>query len=299
MAGILFDPIGRRKFMVRSAVAAATVMMTRPHIGQGWTERNETLHLALLSDTHIPADSSTEKRGFRPWENLKTIVPEIVAATPDGVILNGDAAYLTGELDDYEALKALMRPITELSPIYIGFGNHDNRSNFFEVIDLVSGDLQPVVSKHVVAIEHPTVRVLVLDSLLYVNKVAGLLGKAQRTWLAQYLQETDDRPTVFFVHHTLDDRDSDLLDVDSMFHLIRRHSKVKAIFYGHSHAYRITEQQGVHLINIPAVGYNFEDNQPVGWVDAQFHSEGVNLTLRAFAGNLDSNGETTMLKWND
>jgi len=105
------------------------------------------------------------------------------------------------------------------------------------------------------------------------------------------------KPTVLFVHHTLADGDGDLLDVDRLYQIIQPHSYVKAIFYGHSHRYAVEEKHGLKLINLPAVGYNFDDSQPVGWIDAQFTAEGVNMTLRAIGGNLDGNGKTNLVRW--
>jgi hypothetical protein len=102
---------------------------------------------------------------------------------------------------------------------------------------------------------------------------------------------------MLFVHHTLSDGDGDLLDVDRLFEVIRPHTKVKAIFYGHSHEYSYGRHQGVHLVNLPAVGYNFADKEPVGWVDAIFTSGGVRLTLKTIGGNRAADGETRSLSW--
>jgi 3',5'-cyclic AMP phosphodiesterase CpdA len=297
MPGIFFHTVDRRQFLKQSVAAVAALTLGKAQVTFAQSAQASTLHLALLADTHIPADRNDTYRGFKPWENLRRIVPEVVAARPAGVIVNGDAARLSGELPAYEVLKTLLAPIARQAPIYIGLGNHDDRDNFFQVIDTIPGDRQGVKDKHVLSVEHPVVRLLVLDSLLYVNKVAGLLGRAQRTWLSQLLDETDNRPTVLFIHHTLDDGDGDLLDVDRLFRLIRPHPKVKAIFYGHSHRYEVSERHGVHLINIPAVGYNFADDQPVGWLDARFNRNGVELTLRAFGGNLAGNGTTRTISW--
>ena len=53
------------------------------------------------------------------------------------------------------------------------------------------------------------------------DKVAGLLGQDQRAWLEQFLKEADDRPIVFFVHHTLGEGDGDLLDTDRFFQILK------------------------------------------------------------------------------
>ena len=299
MPGIYIHPSNRRRFIIRSASALAAVTVSRRLVGQSGSSSATPaeLSLALLSDTHIPADAEDAYRGFKPWFNLQKIVPEVVAARPEGVIVNGDAARLTGEIEDYQALKKLLGPIAEQAPVYIGLGNHDARDHFHEVLGGIPEKRQAVNGKHVLAIEHAAVRVIVLDSLLYVNKVAGLLGKAQRLWLAEYLEKTDDRPVVLFVHHTLNDGDGDLLDVDRLFGLIKPHPKVKAIFYGHSHRYAFDERQGVHMINLPAVGYNFNDQEPVGWIQSRFHPGGVDLTLHAFGGNMSDNGRTRSVEW--
>jgi Icc protein len=111
------------------------------------------------------------------------------------------------------------------------------------------------------------------------------------------LEKSDRRATVIFVHHTLGNGDGDLLDIERLYQVIRPHKKVKAIFYGHSHEYAFSREQGIHLINLPAVGYNFSDKEPVGWVDARFTAEGVDLTLKAFAGNRNGDGKVTSLIW--
>jgi 3',5'-cyclic AMP phosphodiesterase CpdA len=258
---------------------------------------SDLVHLALLSDTHIPADPQNEYRKFLPVENLKLAAAQVAAARPQAALINGDAARLSGEPGDYEALKSLLNPIAGQCPVYIGLGNHDHRENFFKTFGTPEDLAQKVANKHVLAIEYPFLRVLLLDSLLYVNQVAGLLGKAQREWLDRYLATVDGRPTVLFVHHTLGDNDGELLDAEALFRIVRPYAKVKAIFYGHSHQYSVRQQQGLHLVNLPAVGYNFNDKEPVGWVDAFFSPEGVDLTLKAFAGNREHDGAKTSLAW--
>src|SRR5258708_27071814 len=104
-------------------------------LGQEVADAEKPVHLALLSDTHVPADSKNAYRKFFPWENLKTAVPQVIESRPEGVILNGDAARLTGELADYEAVKQLLAPLPDRPPVYIGLGNHYDRATFFRVFD--------------------------------------------------------------------------------------------------------------------------------------------------------------------
>lgn len=298
MPGLFHTPMSRKSFLATGAKLAGALALT-PSGGQlvANDQPSDAVNLALLSDTHIPADPHNEYRGFRPVDNLTDVVPQVVAAQPDAAFISGDAARLTGEEDDYKALKKLLAPVAAQTPVYIGLGNHDDRRNFFKVFAHAGKQDAPVNGKHVAVIERAGLRFIVLDSLLYVDKVAGLLGKAQRTWLAEFLSTSDDRPHVLFVHHTLGDEDGDLLDVDRLFGIIEPHRKVKAIFYGHSHRYAFDRRKHIQLINLPAVGYNFADGEPVGWVDAKFSREGVSLKLHAIGGNRDGDKKTTSITW--
>jgi 3',5'-cyclic AMP phosphodiesterase CpdA len=294
MPGIVDRTMTRRGFVQGTALAAAGLALRSTN---ALSADAGGFRVALLADTHIPADPEGQYRGFFPVRNLGEVIPAVVTTRPEMAILCGDAARLTGELGDYEALKRLLAPLAEVAPICIGLGNHDNRTHFFAVFDQTPAGAQDVTGKHVMLIERTGVRLIVLDSLLYVDRVAGLLGKAQRAWLAGFLENADDRATVIFVHHTLGDGDGDLLDADRLFELIRPHPQVKAIFYGHSHVWEVTERGAVHLVNLPAVGYNFRDEDPVGWVEAEFTSTGVELILHAMAGNRGKDGTRQVVRW--
>lgn len=316
MPGYFHEPIDRKQFLTRvTSLGTATLFSCRAASaqetpGDSPAPDNATgsapnadikphFKVALLSDTHIPVKPDDGYRNFSPQENLAKVAPQVVAAKPQAVIVNGDAARLDGQVGDYQRLRELLGPVAAVAPIHIGLGNHDDRGNFYQVFpaDAEAKSTQEVNGKHVSVIDTPVVRLIVLDSLLYVNKVAGLLGKNQRDWLTKYLPTATDKPIAICVHHTLSDSDGSLLDADRLFRIIEPHKQVKAIFYGHSHRYEMTEQAGVRLINLPAIGYNFSDEQPVGWVDADFHGAGVSLTLRTVAGNQNNNGKTTEVSW--
>jgi len=252
---------------------------------------------AFLSDTHIPADVENTYRGFFPYQNLQKVVPDVVSARPDGVVMTGDLARLTGESGDYTNLEKLLKPIAETTNITLALGNHDNRENFVKTFDKNPNNKRPVKGKHVVVVNTGPVRLIILDSMLYTNEVQGLLGKAQRQWLENYLSECDDTPTILCFHHTLGDGDGDLLDVPRLFSMIKSIRKVKAIIYGHSHVYEFSKFKGIHLINLPALGYNFSDSEPVGWVEARLTAKGGDFTLRTAGGNEDEDGSIKKLTW--
>lgn len=299
MPAIFDQRLPRRQFLRTSAKAfalgaALTGLVRRSTIA---AEPAESLRLALFSDTHVAADPKTEYRKFLPAENLKRAIEQMAAARPHAALLNGDIARLTGELEDYQAVKSLLKPLAEQCPIYLALGNHDDREKFKQVFSPSSSGGDRVKEKHILVAEEPFLRLIVLDSLLYPNKTPGLLGKAQRDWLDRYLASADGRPTVLFVHHTLGDGDGELLDGDALCRIVQPYAKVKAIFYGHSHQYNYRVRQGIHLVNLPALGYNFADSEPIGWVDAHFSPRGVDLTLKALGGSTRKDGEVTSLSW--
>ena len=72
---------------------------------------------------------------------------------------------------------------------------------------------------------------------------------------------------------------------------------MKAVFYGHSHVYRLDERDHIKLINQPAVGYNFIDSQPVGWLESWISPKKGIFKLHAIGGNTNKNGETQEILW--
>ncbi len=294
MPGIFYQPVTRKQFLKQLGGMAALLTVPYPSIGRS---PQKEVHWALLSDTHIPENKLDAYRNFQPYQNLTTVVPQVMKSQPQGVLINGDVARLTGELGDYQNVKALLNPLARQAPVYMTMGNHDDRTHFYAVFSPPKEAQKGVEDKHILVIEADPVRLILLDSLMYVDKTPGLLGKAQRTWLAAYLKQSDRRPTLLFVHHTLGDGDTDLLDVERMFAIVKPFPQVKAIFYGHSHTYQYDTLEGIHLVNQPAVGYNFSDDQPVGWLQARFTAEGAALTLQAFGGNTQHHQQTKTLSW--
>jgi Icc protein len=181
-------------------------------------------------------------------------------------------------------------------PIAMALGNHDDRKNFLAAFGSPAGR-QNVPAKSVVVVEGSAMRLVVLDSLLEANVTPGLLGKAQREWLLTFLAASPLRPTMVFVHHTFDDGDGSLMDSRQLFDIVRGFPAVKALVYGHSHAFRFDVWEGIHLINLPATGYNFNDKEPVGWVESELTAEGGAFTLHAIGGNKAQDGRTISVRW--
>ncbi|MFB3825137.1 MAG: metallophosphoesterase [Bryobacteraceae bacterium] len=281
----------RRRFLRTALLGGAASAISLP------AADSATARWALFSDTHVPGDPNMIARGFRPHENARRAVQEALKISPDGAAICGDLARTSGLLEDYQALRQILQPLSRVAPVAMAMGNHDDRDTFLKVFADHPGESAGVAKKHVLILQTAGVRFILLDSLLFVNKTPGLLGVAQRTWLQKYLQNGGNSPVLLFLHHTLADNDSALLDAGRFLDLIQPFRQVKAVFYGHSHRLSFDQSGGIHLVNLPATGYNFGDPQPVGWMEAKVSRQGAGLTLHAVAGHTADDGKTTFLRW--
>jgi 3',5'-cyclic-AMP phosphodiesterase len=301
MSDVLGRQLNRRQFLtVGLAAAAGGVLTLQPqqtevlHAGVPVDTRRNSTRWAFLSDTHIHASSRHRFRGFYPYQNLQKVVDQIGADLPDGLVITGDLARSRGSIDAYDNVKALLEPIARERPIHMGLGNHDRREDFLHAFAHPGGNDSGLQDRHIITAMAGPIRMIVLDTLLYVNLFPGRIGKLQRTWLENYLWMTDETPTILFLHHS---PRADLLDSRRLFDIISPVRKVKAVVFGHSHKYRFTERDGIHLINLPATGYNFTGGQPVGWVEARLTAEGGEFVLHAVGGNMSRHGSVRYLHW--
>ncbi len=297
MPGWMERPIDRKSFLRASSAMLAGSMVQWIGVSHASASMEATNRFALLSDTHIAADAKDQYRGFYPSKNLAAVIEEVRDTPFDMAFINGDAARLDGKPEDYDHLKKLLKPLADHCPVSIGLGNHDDRDHFRKAFSPVYGEETKGNDRHISIVDSRFARWIVLDSLYYVNKAAGFLGKSQRQWLVKYLEQAKDKPVLIMVHHTLGDNDGELLDANHLLQIAKNAPQVKAIFYGHSHQYHVKKEGGCNLINLPAVGYNFSDKEPVGWVECSLHAGGMNLKLHAIAGDQSKNGEASTIHW--
>ena len=282
--------LDRRQFL-RSSVALGALTV------RGLADAKNA-RIALLSDTHIAADKQDRFRGFSPHENLRQACTQLNEFRPDLLLVNGDLARKTGESADYAALCEYLNPLSQRMPLVVSIGNHDDRKNARAALTSRKGDLQPVEQKLVSTLDAGPVQLILLDSLLATNIAPGQLGHSQREWLRNYLQTQTGKPIIVFVHHNPDPEDDHgLVDASALLSILQPDRRVKAIIFGHTHVYRLAQLDRLHLVNLPAVGYNFTDGVPVGWVEAEFSGAGASIRLRTVANPEPGAAETQRLPW--
>jgi len=255
--------------------------------------------MALLSDTHVPTDLEWRQAQNQqsPVEHLKEVVHQVAESDCEATLVCGDLARLNGDLGDYKNWQTLMSPIFAKMPVHVAMGNHDLLKNYYQVFGEPKEKIAAIKNKHVLVIKKAGLRFVVLDTHVESNNSLGLLGKVQRQWLEHYLDGEDARPVFVFLHHALSDSDTDLLDTDRLVKIILPKRQVKAVFYGHSHCYSHTKIEDLDVVNLPATGYSFAKEQPIGWMEGGFTAKGVDLILHAIDGNKALDGQRHALIW--
>ncbi len=293
-------PITRRRFLASSLAVGAGLRTT--HLSWAAQQGVDADRWALMADSHVAANAATVSRGVNMSDNLARVVREIAALAPKpvGAILDGDAAYTRGEVEDYTQVARLLRPLGEASiPVHVTLGNHDHRENFRAGLVRESGR-PPLASRHVAVVEASKANWFVLDSLDRVNATPGNIGAEQLDWLTRVLDARADKPALVVVHHDLQwtsGNRSGLVDTERLFTALVQRRQVKAVFYGHTHRWSRARREDIHLINLPPVGYVFTQGMPSGWVELRLRERAAVMTLHALDANHRLNNETVELAW--
>jgi hypothetical protein len=256
---------------------------------------------AWLADTHVAADASATLREQVMAENFRKVVADIMDADdpPRGVIIDGDLALHDGRLDDYETLLKVAAPLRDAGiPLHLALGNHDHRAHFRAAVAAVIPEEESLPDKQVGVVEGPGVRLLLLDSLQKTNVTAGRLGMGQLEWLANQLEAHPATPAIICVHHNLNaEWPSALLDTRELLDLLRPRRQAKAVVFGHTHVWNVQSIDGIHMINLPAIGYRFLPKQPLGWCVFRPARDGCELELRCIGGDRRQDRRRVELRW--
>ncbi len=298
---IHLPPISRRQFLARSLAAGAGLVLGPELLAA--SKLADPNSWALLSDTHLTADRALFARGINMTGHFQIVSRELVALPkrPAGMFITGDCAYSSGQKADYAVLADLLTPIrAQQVPVHLALGNHDNRERFWEAFEEEKAAKRPVTDRQVALLRTPQVNWFVLDSLEKTLSTPGVLGHDQLDWLAKSLDANRDKPALVLVHHNpgISSGQKGLSDTIEFFEVIRPRRQVKAYIYGHTHAWGVQqEDSGIHLINLPPVGYVFRKDDPAGWVHATVQPSGMKLELRCVDPAHRDHGRVIPLQW--
>jgi 3',5'-cyclic-AMP phosphodiesterase len=296
---IYLPTISRREFLRRTALTAATLALS-PRLLAAEKQLDENFW-ALFSDAHVAADRTLIHNKVNMADHLEAVVREVAALPirPAGIFVNGDCAFNSGEKADYATFARALEPLRQ-TPIHLTLGNHDNREHFWDALAMEKSAKRPVADKQALMVTGAKVNWFVLDSLDQTLTTPGVLGKLQLDWLGQSLDAHASKPAIIMLHHNpgMTENVPGLKDTAAFLEVIRPRKQVKAYFFGHTHAWSVTQDEsGIHFINLPPTSYLFKEGKPTGWVRATVADDGMKLDLRCLDTKHPQHGEVKELKW--
>jgi 3',5'-cyclic AMP phosphodiesterase CpdA len=135
-------------------------------------------------------------------------------------------------------------------------------------------------------INTPNAYLVLLDSLDNVDETPGKLGRRQLIWLDNQLKFLNDKPVILFCHHYPEKGNGKgLLDYEHLREIMDKHQQVKTLVFGHSHRWELSTEQSFYHLNIPSTAYTFQDEQPLGFVHANFGTDGLSIQLECLDDN--------------
>lgn len=326
---ITLPPVSRRRFLLSSLAAGAGLA-----IGSRWTwaadatPERDLDRLVLFSDIHIAADATKVAHDVNMSDHLKQAVAEALnldnsSRRPSMLLVNGDCAFNNGETADYAQVVSLLKPLREAGwPVHLGLGNHDNRDRFWDAVPAEEGGGtepdRPVDGKQTLILETPRADWVVLDSLMKTRETPGLLGDEQLKWLTATLDDPKrkSKPTIVMVHHqpeieaarqetagsatTKPSKIGGITDTAALMEILAPRKNVKALVFGHTHVWSHKKlDNGLHLVNLPALAYVFRPEQPSAWVDCALSDTGAKFTLNCLDKTHPKHGDTVDAPWRD
>jgi hypothetical protein len=211
----------------------------------------------------------------------------------------GDCTLASGNTRDYATLLSALKPVREGGvPIHLALGNHDHRGRFRQALrPLVEQAGPPTLpDRQVGIVPSAFANWFLLDSLDQTNSVPGCLGPRQIAWMTGALDANPDKPALVFVHHPPGGKEA-MTDAKSLMRALLPRRQVKAVFFGHTHEWKVSQLQGLHLVNLPPTSYVFHAKDPSGWVDARLTPGGAKLELRCLDPKHHRHAETHHLEW--
>ena len=299
---ITLPQLSRREFLKRAALAGAAAALAPSSHAALFGKARDARTFAFFSDPHIAADAAQTHLDCNMAGHLTAAVNELAAwpVKPGAIIVNGDLAFTAGLPEDYAAFGTIIQPLRALAPVHLTLGNHDQRENFWNAFPHDTKRQKSVPQKQTGLFGSSHVNWFLVDSLALTNTAPGELGAAQLEWLARELTFHNHRSAIIVCHHNpqFGAVTTGLRDTTALMDLLARKPHVKAVIYGHTHDWHITQHEsGIHLINLPPTAYPFHEKRPCGWVRCTLAKDGAEFELRCLDVNHPEHAQVKNLRW--
>src|ERR1041385_3357135 len=235
--------------------------------------------------------------------HLQTVLDRVQKLQPDHILINGDVSYTRGEPDDYTAFMDLIKPLRDKQmPLHLTLGNHDRRDRFCTALPILDqkSNMQPggaVEAKVVSSRRMGNHQWIFLDSLEKTRATRGSLGEKQLAWLQRRLDSDKSTPTIICLHHNPDRSPVGLKDYEAFQQTVLSRRQVKLVVFGHTHIFRTWQTDGLHFVNLPAVGFRLEPGSSFGWMSGRFKTGGTQLVFHGVSHKDRDDGAIRNLTW--
>jgi 3',5'-cyclic AMP phosphodiesterase CpdA len=214
-----------------------------------------------FTDLHIRSYENDEQATYNTYNNMIRVLE---AARQQGIKV--DFSVLTGDLsnqgleESYVRLQSIVKQVEELGgPVLMTPGNHDDRPNFQKY--LLSEEPDPT-RPHFAVHEFGELKVIVLDSKLDGEYVAGGFEGDQLERLESELAKAPDQDVMLAFHHPLPPVYRDFsdqwmvrqVDADRLIKMLKPYS-VLGILTGHVHAPMFNMIRGIPCISGVATAF--------------------------------------------
>lgn len=199
-----------------------------------------------ITDTHILGAERANVYGIDVALRLKKAIKSINKYHHDA-----DFTIITGDLVDVatpESYKLLKEIIGKSKvPVYLILGNHDNREYFNKYFPEFSNGKFVQYTKEI-----HNKSFIFLDTLIE-NERYGMLCEDRLQWLEKQLSKNNNPTYLFMHHHPIDsglyemDYLADFRSQTKFWDLVKKHSNIKHITFGHLHRILHATQDGVSM----------------------------------------------------
>lgn len=224
------------------------------------------LRFIQISDSHLGNDRGSLQHGLNTFERSKAVLDFLpkLGITPTFIVHTGDFVSKAFP-NSYPIARALFEQIKV--PFYFTVGNHDNRNELLQALQLGPHRALTDFSQNVCySFEFEKENFLVLDGLGPADIFpGGLLSARQMEILDSFLAKASGKVTVF-LHFPLLSLDSPWVDSSMLLQngteahrVLRKHKeKLRAVFYGHVHHPLTQFVDGVLYIAAGSMAFDFE-----------------------------------------
>lgn len=247
--------------------------------------------VVLLSDLHIGGNLSATARGYCMASNFLKAVASVFDPHETGdsldVIINGDLSFKRGRDSDYATADSLLGILRRSAKTHLVPGNHDSRENLLKWFPDQTGVKNLEFGKCPKIVETGPVVWIILDTLKPGSSM-GEVGKGQMEWLKINIDRYHTKKVLVVGHHP--PVETRMEDSRELIQTLKDKSYcVKAYISGHLHKWSVSEKDGLRLIGLPAVGYSFSPDHPIGWVDVYIEEDRVKFLMRSLNPNFGIN----------